>query len=127
MVPSMDLEYNMLDLEDMKLIPEWCAETLASGHALRMPNPDHELAGGNPIYFAFIDVFGDNVSGNCSKIWNKHWNVYITHQNYHASFYTSNVTSTSTHATVPPLSHHLDTNIILHFIFFLYFSLLTHV
>ena len=109
MVSSTDLKYNMLDLEDMKLIPEWCAETLASGHALCMPNPDCELAGGKPIYSAFIDVFGDDVSGNRSKSWNKHWNVYITHQNLprkllyqqcHIHF-----TSTSTHATVPEQFH----------------------
>src|SRR6202522_1633934 len=80
MVSSTDIEYNMLDLEDMNLMPEWCTETLASGHALRMPNLDRELAGGNPIYSAFIDVFGNDVSGNCSKSWNKHWNVYITYR-----------------------------------------------
>ena len=108
-VASSDLKHDMLDLEDMSMIPEWSPETIASGHIARMPNPDRALADGNPIYCAFIDVFGDDVSGNRSKSWNKHWNIYTTHRNLprkllyqqcHIHF-----TSTSTHATVPEQFH----------------------
>jgi len=109
MVASSELKHNMLDLQDMSLIPEWCPETVASGHVSRMPNPDRTLADGHPIYSSFIDIFGDDVSGNRSKSWNKHWNIYITHRNLprkllyqecHIHF-----TSTSTHATVPEQFH----------------------
>ncbi|KAF8876130.1 hypothetical protein CPB84DRAFT_1853054 [Gymnopilus junonius] len=42
-----------------------------------MPNPDQALAEGDPLYTSWIDVFGDDISGNWSKSWNKHWNIYI--------------------------------------------------
>jgi len=109
LVASSELEHNMLDLQDMSIMPEWCPETIASGPVSRMPNPDRALANGDPIYSSFIDVFGDDVSGNRSKSWNKHWNIYITHRNLprkllyqqcHIHF-----TSTSTHATVPEQFH----------------------
>ena len=104
-VASSDLKCNLLDLEDLNLISEWCSQTIASGHVSRMPNPDHALAGGLPIYSAFIDVFGDDVSGNRSKSWNKHWNIYFTHRNLprkllHQQCHIHFV-STSTNATVP--------------------------
>ncbi|XP_006462267.1 hypothetical protein AGABI2DRAFT_47524, partial [Agaricus bisporus var. bisporus H97] len=76
-----NLEKNMLDLMDEDKIPQWSRETTASGHTQRMPNPDRALAEGEPLYTSFIDVFGDDVSGNQSKSWNKHWNIYITHRN----------------------------------------------
>ena len=81
MVASSDLKHNMLDLEDMNRMPKWSLETIASGHVSRMPNPDRALADGDPIYCAFIDVFGDDVSGNRSKSWNKHWNIYMSRYN----------------------------------------------
>src|ERR1700678_3916651 len=56
LVASSELEYNMLDLQDMSIMPDWCPETIASGHVSRMPNPDRALANGNPIYSSFIDV-----------------------------------------------------------------------
>jgi len=46
---------------------------------MHMPNPDHALAEGDPLYTSWIDVFGDDVSGNRSKSWNKHWNIYFSY------------------------------------------------
>lgn len=34
-----------------------------------------------PIYVAYIEIFGDDVSGNTSKAWNEHWNQYLSHRN----------------------------------------------
>ena len=71
----------MLDLVDKGLMPSWSEHTTAAGHPTRMPNPDRALAEGDPLYTSFVDVFGDDVSGNVSKSWNKHWNIYMTHCN----------------------------------------------
>lgn len=104
-----DLAMNMHDLEDNGLMPKWSAETIAKGYSLQMPSPDRIIAGGDPLYTSFIDIFGDDVSGNRSKSWNKHWNIYMTHRNlprkllqqqYHTHF-----VSTSTHASVPEQFH----------------------
>ena len=72
MVASSELKHNMLDLQDMSLMPEWCPETFVSGHISHMSNPDCALADGHLIYSFFIDIFGNDVSGNQSKSWNKH-------------------------------------------------------
>ena len=64
MVALSELKHNMLDLQDMSLMPEWCPETFASGHISRMPNPDCTLADGHLIYSSFIDIFSNDVSGN---------------------------------------------------------------
>ncbi|KAF8162732.1 hypothetical protein B0H34DRAFT_763800 [Crassisporium funariophilum] len=96
---------NMLDLVHEGAVPRWSTETISNGHPNRMPNPDRALADGDPIYTSFMDVFGDDVSGNKSKSWNKHWNIYMTHRNLprkllNQQFHTHFV-STSTTASVP--------------------------
>ncbi|KAF7768434.1 hypothetical protein Agabi119p4_7677 [Agaricus bisporus var. burnettii] len=95
----------MLDLMDRDMIPDWSPATNATQHPQRMPNPDRALAEGEPLYTSFIDVFGDDVSGNQSKSWNKHWNIYITHRNLPRKLlqqqYNIHFVSTSTQAPVP--------------------------
>jgi len=105
LIEGRKLRKNMLDLQDEGLMPQWSMETIGKGHPTRMPNPDRALANGSPIYTSFIDIFGDDVSGNRSKSWNKHWNVYMTHRNLprkllNQQFHTHFV-STSTTASVP--------------------------
>jgi len=103
------LKENWLDLDDSKVLPAWAPATIAKGHMARIPNPDCALAQGLPLYTSFVDIFGNDVSGNQSKSWNKHWNIYISHRNLprqvlyqqcHVHFI-----STSTHATVPEQFH----------------------
>lgn len=105
MIKATDLRKCMLDIEADGEMPKWSPETLAKGHNLRIPNPDRVLAAGDPIYTSFIDVFGDDISGNRSKSWNKHWNVYITHRNLPRKLLNQQIhthfVSTSTHASVP--------------------------
>jgi len=69
----------MLDIDIDCEMPQWSSETVDAGHPSHMPNPNHTLADGDPMYTSFINIFGDDVSGNQSKNWNKHWNTYITH------------------------------------------------
>ncbi|KAF8066040.1 hypothetical protein FPV67DRAFT_1653670 [Lyophyllum atratum] len=109
MIHTDDLVGNYLNLVEENLVPEWSVVTAEAGHPLRMPNPDRALAEGDPIYTSFIDVFGDDVSGNRSKSWNKHWNIYVSHRNLtrkllHQQFHTHFV-STSTHASIPEQFH----------------------
>ncbi|KAG5649389.1 hypothetical protein H0H81_004167, partial [Sphagnurus paluster] len=80
-IKSKDLLENFLNLEDTDSVPSWCPKTIDAGHATRIPNPDRKLAEGDPLYSSFIDLFGDDVSGNRSKSWNKHWNIYMGHRN----------------------------------------------
>ncbi|EKM74296.1 hypothetical protein AGABI1DRAFT_103438 [Agaricus bisporus var. burnettii JB137-S8] len=109
LIPASNLEFNMLDLQDRTEIPTWSAETIAAGHPQRMPNPDRALADGDELYTSFIDIFGDDVSGNQSKSWNKHWNVYITHRNLPRKMlqqqYNVHFVSTSQHASVSEQFH----------------------
>ncbi|KAF6744824.1 hypothetical protein DFP72DRAFT_1176592 [Ephemerocybe angulata] len=99
-----ELRENMLDLVDRGELPDWSNTTIFAGHASRMPNPDRALADGEPLYTSFIDIFGDDVSGNRSKSWNKHWNIYMAHRNLprqmlHQESHTHFI-STSPHASV---------------------------
>jgi hypothetical protein len=90
---------------DKGLIPSWSRRTIEAGHPQRMPNPDRALAKGEPLYTLFIDIFGDDVSGNRSKSWNKHWNIYFTHRNLPRAILQKeshiHFTSTSPNATIP--------------------------
>lgn len=102
LIHTKDLARNLLEVIEDGLMPEWTGVTVAAGHPSRMPNPDRALAEGDPLYCSFIDIFGDDVSGNRSKSWNKHWNIYMSHRNLprkllHQQFHTHFV-STSTHA-----------------------------
>ncbi|KAJ2922664.1 hypothetical protein H1R20_g14407, partial [Candolleomyces eurysporus] len=105
LLEATQLQENMLDLLDCREIPTWSEATLAAGHPARMPNPDRALAEGEPLYTSFIDVFGDDVSGNRSKSWNKHWNLCITHRNLPREMLQQephiHFVSTSPHASVP--------------------------
>ncbi|PPQ96652.1 hypothetical protein CVT26_010634, partial [Gymnopilus dilepis] len=109
LVKASDLQYNFLDLMDQARVPIWQEDTINKGYPGLMPNPDRALAQGDPLYSSWIDVFGDDVSGNRSKSWNKHWNIYISHrglprkllyQEFHVHF-----VSTSPVATVSEQFH----------------------
>ncbi|KAF8951656.1 hypothetical protein BDZ97DRAFT_1683873 [Flammula alnicola] len=108
-VQASDLEHNFLDLNDMQLALTWDSRTITAGYPARMPNPDRALAEGDPLYTSWIDVFGDDVSGNISKSYNKHSNIYLSHRNlprkllqqeFHVHF-----VSTSPVASVPEQFH----------------------
>ncbi|KAF7779140.1 hypothetical protein Agabi119p4_3485 [Agaricus bisporus var. burnettii] len=106
LVPASKLKFNMLDLQDNNAILSWSAQTIAAGHPQQMLNPDRALVDGDELYTSFIDVFGDDMSGNQSKSWNKHWNIYITHRNLPQRMlqqqYNVHFVSTSQHASVIP-------------------------
>ncbi|KAJ3560563.1 hypothetical protein NP233_g10753 [Leucocoprinus birnbaumii] len=108
-IAASELSFNMVELQDRQEIPTWSETTIAAGHLQRMPNPDRALAGGDPLYTSFIDVFGDDVSGNQSKSWNKHWNIYTTHRNLPREMlqqqYNVHFVSTSQHASVAEQFH----------------------
>ncbi|KAJ3556884.1 hypothetical protein NP233_g11876 [Leucocoprinus birnbaumii] len=108
-IAASELSFNMVELQDRQEIPTWSETTIVAGHPQRMPNPDRALAGGNPLYTSFIDVFGDDVSGNQSKSWNKHWNIYTTHCNLPCEMlqqqYNVHFVSMSQHASVAEQFH----------------------
>ncbi|KJA24844.1 hypothetical protein HYPSUDRAFT_135587 [Hypholoma sublateritium FD-334 SS-4] len=81
LIEASALQHNFLDLTDLQLLPTWNYQAVASGYPACMPNPDRALAEGDPLYTSWIDIFGDDVSGNRSKSWNKHWNIYMNHRN----------------------------------------------
>ncbi|PPQ93847.1 hypothetical protein CVT25_013556 [Psilocybe cyanescens] len=89
LIRALDLHANYLDLKDRDMLPStWSksGQTIDLGFPARMPNPDRALAQGDPLYTSWIDIFGDDVSGNRSKSWNKHWNTYISHRNLPRKF-----------------------------------------
>ncbi|KJA24001.1 hypothetical protein HYPSUDRAFT_1078326 [Hypholoma sublateritium FD-334 SS-4] len=109
LVEASTLQDNFLDLTDLQLLPTWNNQAIASGYSTQMPNPDRALAEGDPLYTSWIDIFGDDVSGNRSKSWNKHWNIYMSHRNLprkllQQEFHTHFV-STSPVASIPEQFH----------------------
>ena len=66
---------------DNNLLMVCLESSIAAGYNTQMPNPDCELAQGDPLYTALINLFGDDASGNHLKSWNKHLNMYMTHRN----------------------------------------------
>ncbi|OBZ74735.1 hypothetical protein A0H81_05600, partial [Grifola frondosa] len=85
-IQAKNLDYNYLDLQALDQLPHWCTDTVSKGYPTHMPNPDHALAQGDPLYTSSVDHFSDDVSGNHSKSWNKHWNTYMTHRNLPRQF-----------------------------------------
>lgn len=71
------LAFNQPQLEQHDALPQ-----NISGLALHQGrlHPDR-TANNEPIYISYVEVFGDDVSGNQSKAWNQHWNVYLSHRN----------------------------------------------
>jgi hypothetical protein len=101
-VPADDFQYTFPELQTLHCVPR--LEHPFQSWLDRMPHPLREAADGLELYTIFVDVWGDDVSGNRSKSYNKHFNIYFTNRSlprklnqheYHVHF-----VSTSQHASV---------------------------
>ncbi|KAF9254169.1 hypothetical protein L218DRAFT_951779 [Marasmius fiardii PR-910] len=109
-IRAVDLQNNFLNLQDMNLLPEWDNYTVSKHWPGQVPNPDHKLAGRDPLYSSFIGYFGDDVSRNRSKSWNKHRSLIHHTQGscfFRSSFYIY-VTKRYNFRTIPTFKNVID-------------------
>lgn len=72
------LRYSLTELITRRSIPHgWLREKLP----MTQYHQDRILGIDTPLYVSYIEIFGDDFSGNRSKQWNKHENQYLSHRN----------------------------------------------